>query len=161
MTCRPYASTDLHATRDVFRAAVTINASEHYTPDQIALWITGADDVHAWQEMMERAALGLVVEDDGGVYAFATLEPDGTVHMLMCHPRKARTGAAGMLLDTLEAHARTQGFTALYTQASLGARPVFERHGFHEVEARTVKGLRCFAMEKSLSAIAPSVPDSR
>jgi putative acetyltransferase len=46
------------------------------------------------------------------------------------------------------------GLNRLYTEASITARPVFERHGFHVIAAQEVPArgalLRNYRMEKTL-----------
>lgn len=145
-----YAPQDAEATRTVFHQAVQTIASQDYSPEQIATWRQGGENPDTWAHMMDQAHTALVCEDDEGLYAFATLTPTAEVHMLMCHPRKARQGAASQLLRTLETTAQKAGMAMLTTQASLASRRVFEKAGFHVTENRTVAGMACFGMEKPL-----------
>lgn len=154
MNLRPYRPADAPATFAVFRAALKGTAAQHYEPNQIDAWLARVGSETDWQARLDAADIALVCEDDLGVFAFATLivgaDGTGEVHQLMCHPRRARQGAAGALLDSLMDEARARGLARLTTQASLAARPVFERHGFSVFEDRTVLGMACYGMDRVL-----------
>ncbi len=72
--------------------------------------------------------------------------------MMFVHPAHQRLGVATALLATVESVAREQGLSRLFTEASITARPFFERHGFRVIRQRTVhrrgQDLTNFAMEK-------------
>jgi len=71
---------------------------------------------------------------------FSDVSPDGYVDMMFVSPRHQRAGVARRLLAHLEAHARSVGASALSVDASITARPFFERHGFTvEAEQHPVK----------------------
>lgn len=151
MTSRNYAPTDAAATREVFLEAVSVIASEDYPPELIDVWLSGADELSAWAAAMEAVAVCRVLEDEAGLYAFGSLTSDGDIHMLMCHPRRARQGAATQLLAELVDRAHALGLKALNTQASLCARRTFEKVGFAVTEERNVRGLVCFGMRMDLA----------
>ncbi|MBC7560665.1 MAG: GNAT family N-acetyltransferase [Dermatophilaceae bacterium] len=80
---------------------------------------------------------------------------DGYVDMMFVSPRHQRRGVARQLLAHVEAHARSEGTPALSAEASLTARPFFERAGFTvEAEQHPVKAgveLTNYKMRKELS----------
>jgi len=151
MDIRTYTSDDAQATYDVFRQAVSVSAAKHYSPAQIQMWLSGVQNLSQWRNRVESALVCRILEDEEGVFAFATLLHNGEIDFLMCHPRMARRGAASQLLQDLEHLALAQGLPRLSTQASLGSRSVFAQNGFHVSEKRTVHTMVCFAMVKSLS----------
>ena len=77
--------------------------------------------------------------------------------MLFVDPACQRRGVASALLDTVENAARVQRLAVLDTDASITARPFFEKHGFQVVRSQEValRGQRLtnFRMEKRLSAV--------
>ena len=68
-------------------------------------------------------------EDDRPV-AYIDLEPDGHIDRVFCAPEAAGQGIASRLYDAVEAAAREQGITSLFTEASELARRLFARKGF-------------------------------
>jgi len=74
--------------------------------------------------------------------------------MLFVHPEYRGLGVVSLLLDQVEKAARELGLDRIHTEASLPARPFFERRGFrvlksHQVEKRG-ETLSNFLMDKSL-----------
>jgi putative acetyltransferase len=74
--------------------------------------------------------------------------------MLYCRKDAVRRGVGSRLYGAVEERARQWGLKRIFTEASITARPFFERHGFRIVRERTVvvRGVEMtnFAMEKSL-----------
>jgi putative acetyltransferase len=83
------------------------------------------------------------------------MEPEGYLDMLYVHPEFQRCGVASALVHCAETSARARGVTTLSTEASLTARPFFERHGFHLVATQTVvrrgQPMRNFRMTRPVS----------
>lgn len=107
-----------------------------------------------WAE--RRAATATwVAEADGVVVGFSDIDAVGYIDMLYVTARHHRRGIAAALLSHLETLANAAQLSCLWTNASLTARPFFERHGFHVVEFRTVTrsmtDLINIRMEKPLS----------
>jgi putative acetyltransferase len=130
VTVRAYAAGDGPATLAVFLDAVTITAADHYSPEQIAAWSAPAErDLDAWNR--ERVTRGSVVAVlDGRIAGFSDVNAEGYIHMLFVSSRFGRRGVASALLSELERSARALGAAALWTNASIAARPFFEQHGF-------------------------------
>jgi putative acetyltransferase len=139
---------------DTIRA---INARD-YTPAEITAW---APDVPApqWAEQRAKTRLVFVAENATGLLGFAELRP--RAKHLDClytrHDAQGR-GVATALLREIEEQAHRYGIFRLQTEASITARPFFERRGFRllarqEVERNGVK-LTNFKMEKILQSRA-------
>jgi putative acetyltransferase len=133
---RDYRVEDLDGLLEVFIRAIRETASRHYTTAQVEAW--AQTDRGVWERRRAEKPTW-VAEVDGEVAGFTDLEPDGHVDMLYVHPNYGGRGVARRLLQTVEAHARTAGINQLYTEASLAARPVFDRQGFEVVEQETVR----------------------
>ena len=75
--------------------------------------------------------------------------------MLYVHPDLQSQGVASMLLGRLEASAEARGLVRLSTEASITARPFFERRGFRVLAAQDVirrgQALANFQMERRLA----------
>jgi len=120
---------------EVYRDAVISQAASLYSPAQVRAWSAhGTLDHGAFRETLLRG-FGLVSCGGGGeVEAFGLLDPPDRLALLYCRGRSARQGRATALLAALEAHARSQGYRGLRTEASQLSRPLLERQGWR-VEA--------------------------
>jgi putative acetyltransferase len=152
LSLRDYVAADCDATIAIFLSAIREVASKDYTPDEIAAWAQ-VEDRDAWAK--RRASRpSWVVECDGIVVGFSDLEPDGHLDMMFVHPAYQGVGAASLLLAGVEDEARRQGIGRIFTEASLTARPFFERRGFTVIARQTVEKrgqtLTNFRMEKHL-----------
>lgn len=154
MDLRAYRPSDLAAVMDLFAASIHGLGREHYDAAQRAVWARSAADVSAWQARMERLRT-VVAEQDGLLLGFLGFESDGHVDFLYVAPTAARQGVATALYRRVEATLAAEGVRALYTEASLVARPFFAREGFEVVEVQDVvrgdQTLRRFAMLKALA----------
>lgn len=149
---RAYRSTDLDAVIEIFLSAIRVVAAKDYTPAQIEAW--AQVDRALWET--RRASRPTWVAIIGGErVGFSDLEPDGHVDMMFVHPAHQGEGVASALLATVETAARAQGLAAIFTHASITARPFFARHGFRVVVEQSVerRGQRLtnFRMEKALA----------
>jgi putative acetyltransferase len=96
----------------------------------------------------------LVAEGGGEVIGFAELEEDGHLDMFYVRKDAVGRGVGSILYRAIEREAREQGIGLIFTEASVTARPFFERWGFRVVRERSVtrRGVELtnFAMEKPL-----------
>jgi putative acetyltransferase len=151
---RPYRPSDLEALIALFRDAVRQVARRDYSEAQVRAWAPDAIDRARWAA--RRADRPTWVAEAGGdIAGFTDLEPDGHIDMLFVHPGQQGRGVATALLAQVEAAARAQGIGRLFTEASITARPVFERRGFRVVAPQTVslRGQRLtnYRMERVLA----------
>ena len=152
VSIRSYQPADLDAVITIFERAVREVASAHYTPAQLDAW------AHTERKEWRKARLSRptwIAEMGGEPVGFSDLEEDGHLDMMFVHPAFQGQGIASALLNTVETAARKQSLTMIYTEASLSARPFFERRGFAVITQQTVK-CRCqkltnFRMRKFLT----------
>jgi putative acetyltransferase len=152
LTVRDYVAADRDTTITIFLSAIRRVASKDYTREEIEAWAQ-VEDPDAWAD--RRASRPTwVAECEGMAIGFTDLEPDGHLDMMFVHPDFQGLGAAGLLLSAVEESARSQGLGRIFTEASLTARPFFERRGFTVILRQSVekRGQRLtnFRMEKYL-----------
>lgn len=152
VSIKAYEPEDAQATIDIFLRAIREVASKDYSPEQIAAWAK-VDDAEVWARC--RASRPTWLAMDGSVpVGFTDLKPDGCLDMMFVDPDQQGKGIASLLLATVEKAACEQGLQRIFTEASLTARPFFERRGFVVVAAQQVKKrgqtLANFRMEKVL-----------
>lgn len=157
MRIRPCQPPDLEPLLALFTASVHGLGRAHYDPAQLAAWAPPAPDLAGWKQRLERAHT-LVAEVDGQLAGFLSCQLDGHIDLLFVAPDHARRGVATRLFAQAQAMLVAAGIRELTTEASLVARPFFERQGFivHETQSVERQGvvLRRHAMRKQLPAAA-------
>ena len=150
---RDYRPEDLDTLIELFAGSVRLIASRDYTAAQIEAWAPAAVNRSRWKERLERRPT-FVAELEGEVAVFSDLEPDGCIDMMFVHCDHQGKGVARALLEHIHLRARRQGLKQLFTEASITARPLFERHGFEVIEAQDAEmrgqTFRNFQMAKAL-----------
>ena len=151
---RRYEAADLDAVMSVFLRSVRGVASRVYDAGQIAAWAQVDRDVWSRRRLDRPTWVALI---DGVIAGFIDLEGSGHIDMLFVDPACQRRGVASVLLDTVENAARVQRLAVLDTDASITARPFFEKHGFQIVRSQEValRGQRLtnFRLEKRFGAV--------
>ena len=152
LAVRNYVPHDAEATIEIFLRAIREIAAKDYTPDQVDAWAQ-VENHEGWARRRESRPTW-VATVDGSPAGFSDLEPNGYLDMMFVHPRYQCLGIASLLLRTVEAAAHDQNLSCIRTEASLTARPFFEKRGFKVVADQAVRKrgqtLRNFRMEKRL-----------
>ena len=147
---RAYRPEDRDAVINVIVRAIRESAIRDYSRAQINAW--AAVDRNAWSVADDRLLWVAVV--DGLVVGFTDLELSGHLDRMYVHPEHEGRGVASALLNRLEEAARYKGLARLFTEASITARPFFERRGFELLTAQVVEfrgeKFKNFQMEKHL-----------
>lgn len=155
MRVRPYAPRDAAAMADLYQRSVRALGPADYSPEQVAAWAGGGATAERFAELMVDGRRGLVAVDDGDqVIGFTDVEADGHIHFLYVAPEAKGSGAAGALLDAVEAIAAEAGTVRLYSEASEAARRFFVRRGFIVLHRRDFEvggvPIHNYAVEKTL-----------
>lgn len=154
MIVRDYVPADVDALIDLFRQAVRRVAIRDYSEAQVRAW---APDMAEREKWVERRASRptWVAEIDGKVAGFTDLESDGHVDMMYVHPDFKGRGVANALMAKVEEAAAEQKLGRLYTEASITAKPFFEKKGFRVIAPQTVhvrgQDLVNYRMEKFMT----------
>ncbi len=153
LTIRNYTPHDAEATIEIFLCAIRDIASKDYNPAQVDAWAQ-VENYEGWaKKRVSRPTWMAVV--DGNPAGFSDLEPNGHLDMMFVHPRYQGMGVASLLLRTIELAAHHQTLPCIITEASLTARPFFERRNFKVVTPQEVhvrgQVLKNFRMEKRLA----------
>jgi putative acetyltransferase len=136
ITIRLYRSDDIELMISIFLNSIRDVASKDYSKAQIDAW--AQVDKSVWGA--RRASRPTwVAEMDDLIVGWADLEPSGHIDMLYVHPSYQSKGVASELLATIEAEARTQGLQRVFAEASITAKPFFERRGFRLVATQDVE----------------------
>lgn len=156
LTLRDFRPEDAADVAQLFFDAVHLGTGAHYTPEQQTAWAGPAPrPPEIWAARLSGQVCKLAIQQ-GAVVGFMSLEPQGRIDLAYVAPHVVGSGVAWRLYQALEAEARRRGLMGLRTEASLSARPFFERQGW-QVEAeqeveRDGISLRNFRMSKQLGA---------
>src|SRR5215211_3170919 len=108
-----------------------------YSNEQVEAWAAGVPEPEEWNARMSGRRT-LVAEEGGEVIGFAELEGDGHLDTFYCRKDSVGRGVGSRLYRAVEREARLRGLGRIFTEASITARPFFERHGFRTIRERTV-----------------------
>ncbi len=151
LSVRMYEPTDLDATIAIFLGAIRQVASKDYERAQIEAWAQVDRDLWGKRRLSRPSWVAVL---DADVVGFTDLEPDGHLDMMYVHPDHQGIGIATALLATVEGAANAQNLSRIFTEASITARPFFERRGFSVLASQRVKirgqTLTNFRMRKTL-----------
>lgn len=157
---RAYGPSDLAALVAIFTTSVHELAAAHYSPAQRRAWAPSNPQLDPWRERL-RGLHTLVVETDAAPAGFIGYEDDGHIDLLFVSPQAPRRGLATALYHEAEARLCARGVDRVFTEASLVARPFFERQGFHiEAEQSVSRGGASFRRYAMIKTLAKSVPDA-
>jgi putative acetyltransferase len=153
MTIRPFNESDVASLVGLYQDSIHRLASPFYTPAQLAAWAPDQMDHERWKWRLA-SQVTLVAEQDGLIAGFATVDLQGHLDFLFTHPDFTRQGVATRLCQAVEARLRAGGVARMVTEASVAARPFFDRFGFvleaeEYVECRGQR-LRRFRMYKEI-----------
>lgn len=153
MKIRKYKKSDLDQVVNLFYQVVhTVNIQD-YSQKQVKAWAPDVTDRDAWQQHLLQNTT-IVVEEGDVIVGFGELTSGGHIHTMFVHKDYQRKGIASRILEQLEQEARKLGVQQLTTEASITARPFFEKRGFEVIE-KQIKKLRGvdfinFCMKKDL-----------
>jgi len=158
MIVRRYKDNDLEPIAALFIDTVRHVNVQHYSPEQISAWAPRPPDLVHWRKRVAGLTVW-VAELNGQVIGFCGLGDGGHVDLLYTDYRSQRQGVARSLYQQVEAEALRRGTPRLFTEASITARPFFEKMGFEvireqQVEVRGVM-LQNYAMEKHIALPDP------
>jgi putative acetyltransferase len=156
MQVRRFRLSDAEALAWVFHTSVREGGRRHYSPEQVVAWSPAPPDAEAYSRRAEDHALFVAVNDEDQPIGYADLGSNGYIDHLYCQP--IGTGIGSALYAAVEAAAVSAGIAVLSVDASKGARPMFERRGFHVEERRELKinsvAIHNYRMSKTLKGQA-------
>ena len=150
---RPFRIEDAEACLDLFHDCVPRVNSRDYTPVQIEAWASPSIDLETWRSQFNERFAYVVTENDR-VVGFTDMTRDGHLDRLFVSADHQRCGIARRLVERLLSDAASRSIAEITTEASITAKPFFERMGFsvdreQSVECRGV-WLTNFRMRRTL-----------
>ena len=128
---RPYGERDFATLCAIFLRAIKETASADYSPRQIAAW--AQVDEARWRQKIAASRVLVAVKEASPVGFITTV--DDYIDLLFVSPDYSRQGIASALLNALLIRRPERVLTV---EASITAKPFFERHGYRAVARQTV-----------------------
>lgn len=160
---RPMTVDDAAGTLGIFQASIREVAAADYDGDQIEAWATVFDEPEAWWRSFGDSVAYVAVSAQETTAGFVNFYaspardlPAGRAYLdrLYVAPDYQGRGAATALLSAVVDDVRGQGLSEIVSDASITARPFFERRGFALLQAQDVelRGLvfRNYRMQRRL-----------
>lgn len=120
-----------------FNTILTVNAKD-YSEEQVAVWASTADRTENLLRRIKEQHFYVAYTDENIITGFASLENDGYLDMMYVHKDFQRMGVAALLISKIFDIAKELNLSILTTEASITAKPFFEKHGFTVLEEQTV-----------------------
>ena len=150
---RLFKAQDAEQIAQLFHETVREVNIRDYSSNQVRLW--APDDLHFrnWVEVCSNR-FTYVADDRGVIAGFGELEPNGHIDCFYCHKNYQRCGVGRQIYRAIEAKAVELSVSYLFTEASITAKPFFQRMGFSVVNEQEVtrrgETFINYAMEKLL-----------
>ncbi len=154
---RRYHPKDAAAVVALFRDTVRRVNIRDYSPDQVRAW--APDDLGVGWAGKLAGRFTVLVEAGGSVLGFADLEDDGHFDHLFVHADFQRCGVGRALVAVVEDEARRRGLRRIFTEASITARPFFERQGYVVLQEQTVHSRGQAFINYRMEKILETAPD--
>ena len=151
---RPRIGQDIGEMRELFIATVLQVNVRDYTQEEAADWASCGDSPEHWAGLLARNSFIGAFDSQDVLVGFASMNAGGHLHSLFVHKDWQGKGVATALLSEVEGMAREYGVRTVHTEASITARPFFEKRGYRVVKEQRVKANRLYMtnymMEKEL-----------
>jgi putative acetyltransferase len=133
---------DVPEMQQLFVETITVICKHDYTTEQIAVWVSGAENEPRWNNLINPQYC-LVAEWHGRIVGFGSLADGSYLDFLYVHKDCQRQGIANRLVDGLIAEASRAGAVRVSAYASKTARGFFERRGFATVRenSKVIQGV--------------------
>lgn len=135
---RPFHSGDAEACLALFRDCVHRVNSRDYTHDQVKAWASPTIDPEAWRARFDDRFAYVVIQNDD-VVGFTDMTRSGHLDRLFVSANHQGLGIARLLVNKLLTDAMDHSIEEITTDASITAKPFFERMGFRVVREQSVE----------------------
>lgn len=158
METRNYRLTDCQEVYQLFYDTVhSINTAD-YDKNQVDSWARSdisKGDLELWcRSLLDSHSLVMVNSNDEKILGFGNITREGYLDRLYVHKDYNGQGIGTILTNQLETYAIDLGLKEIVTQASITARPFFEKRGYKLIKEQTVERnnqhLTNFLMKKTI-----------
>lgn len=153
MTLRIYQSEDCKEIVELFYNTVHAINRRDYDPAQLDVWAPKEIDFSTWDKSLLQH-YSIVCEKEGMIIGFGDMDDLGYLDRLYVHKDYQGCGVASKIVNELENYSKKNHIKCVTTDASITAKPFFEKRGYKVIQEQVVerKGqfLTNFKMKKVL-----------
>ncbi len=135
MKIRNYMPSDCRCLAELFYDTVHAVNAEDYTEEQLNVWAPGNADLEKWNQSFSCHHTFVAVEKKR-IVGFGDIDKTGYLDRLFVHKDHQRKGIASAICDKLE---RSAGTARITTEASVTAKPFFEKRGYQVVKEQQIE----------------------
>jgi GNAT superfamily N-acetyltransferase len=128
---------DHAAIAEIFTKAIHEIASEVYSEEQCLAWSDRKVNYQRWKNRCELKRPFVYVADSD-IAGFLELDTDGHIDCAYIHPKYKRKGIMTMLVKHAVDTCFTHDISRIYVDASICAKPMFEKIGFTTIQKNIV-----------------------
>ena len=150
----PLSAENILEMQSLFRSTILHVNVKDYMREEAENWASCGDSLEHWEKLLASNRFIGAFDRQGGLLGFSSMNGKGYLHSLFVHKDWQGKGVATALLAEVEGMAREYGVHVISTEASITARPFFEKRGYRVVKEQEVKANRLYmtnyVMEKNL-----------
>ena len=129
---------DIDELKQLYFDTIVIVNKKDYTEEQVQAWASTAYRSNGLLKRMNEQYFFVAKNEDKKIIGFASLAKSGYLDLLYVHKYFQRTGVAKHLLQKIIDTATELNISRLETDASITAKPFFEKHNFTTIRQQTV-----------------------
>ncbi|WP_053957473.1 GNAT family N-acetyltransferase [Inediibacterium massiliense] len=138
MSIRTYESKDCQEIIKLFYETVHSINSKDYTEKQLDVWAPTDINIDLWDKsFLKNYTIVFTINDT--IVGFGDLSLSGYLDRLFVHKNYQKQGIAKEIVADLENYAKNIGLTTITTEASITAKPFFEKQGYHVIKAQQIE----------------------
>lgn len=137
-TVRRYKQQDCKEIVKLFYDTVHTINSKDYSSAQLDAWAPEEINVDMWNKSLS-STYTVVTEINGSIVGFGNLDKTGYLDRLYVHKDFQGQGIATIITDELEKYAQKHDITIITTEASITAKPFFEKRGYKTIKQQSVE----------------------
>jgi putative acetyltransferase len=129
MQIRPATIEDVEQITQLFRDTILTINSKDYNEEQVKAWAATSKNIDRLTAKIKEDYF-IVTEMDNSIVGFSSITPSGYLDFMYVHKDHQRKGIANKLLHEIKTQAIKWGLAEITTDASITAKPFFEKQGF-------------------------------
>lgn len=138
MNIRNFKDEDIELVLKLFYDTVHSVNSKDYDNEQLKAWAPKELDRLKWIESLNKN-YSIVVEENTQIIGFGDIDSTGYLDRLYVHKNYQGKKVASNLINELENYIFSKGIKSIITDASITAKPFFEKKGYKVIKEQQVE----------------------
>lgn len=138
MNIRNFKDEDIESVLNLFYDTVHSVNSKDYNNEQLKAWAPKELDRLKWIESLNRN-YSIVAEENTQIIGFGDIDSTGYLDRLYVHKNHQGKKVASNLINALENYIFNKGVKSIITDASITAKPFFEKKGYEVIKEQQVE----------------------